>query len=49
MTDAVVDEANTVDDGKIVDDVKMAGENASGDSGMEDTDEKLSDDDVRVE
>ena len=38
-----------VDDGKTVDDAKMAGENASGDGGMEDTDEKLRDDDVRVE
>ena len=33
----------------VVDDVKMAGQNASGDGGMEDTGEKLRDDDVRVE
>ena len=43
MMDAVVHDA------KIVDDVKTAGEDASGDSGVENSDEKLRDSDVRVE
>ena len=45
----VVDDAKTLDDGRTVDDVKMAGENASGAGGMEDTDDKLRDNDVRME
>ena len=50
MTDAVVDDAKTVDDVNIVDDdVKMAGKNTSGDSGVEDINKKLRDSDARVE
>ena len=38
----IVDDANTVEDAKVVDDdVKKAGKDASGDSGVEDTDKKL--------